>query len=117
MPKASFLAARASLDHWRAIEGADLEDWRSFFSNSEFTSIRRIILRPVSLDEVAGQQHILAPGKLLRRAIESDRFSSLIFYGPPGVGKTTLAEVIALRTQARFKNLSGVESNVTTVLS
>ena len=69
-------------------------------------------MRPRTLDEFAGQRHVLGQGKLLRRAIESDRFSSLIFYGPPGVGKTTLAEVIALRTQARFKNLSGVESNV-----
>ena len=52
-------------------------------------------MRPECLEEVAGQQHLLAPGKLLRRAIETDRFSSLIFYGPPGVGKTTLAYVIA----------------------
>lgn len=44
-------------------------------------------MRPQHLDEIAGQQHILAPGKLLRRAIESDRFTSLIFYGPPGTGK------------------------------
>ena len=69
-------------------------------------------MRPRTLDEYAGQRHVLGEGKLLRRAIESDRFSSLIFYGPPGVGKTTLAEVIAHRTKARFKNLSGVESNV-----
>jgi len=69
-------------------------------------------MRPRSLDEVAGQQHILAPGKLLRRAIESDRFTSLIFYGPPGTGKTTLASVIALGTGSRFESLNGVESNV-----
>lgn len=69
-------------------------------------------MRPVSLDEVAGQQHILAPGKLLRRAIESDRFTSLIFYGPPGTGKTTLASVIARTTGSRFESLNGVESNV-----
>jgi putative ATPase len=69
-------------------------------------------MRPHSLDEFAGQRHILAPGKLLRRAIEADRFTSLIFYGPPGVGKTTLAQIIARQTKSRFVNLSGVESNV-----
>jgi putative ATPase len=69
-------------------------------------------MRPRTLDEIAGQQHILAPGKLLRRAIESDRFTSLIFYGPPGTGKTTLASVIARVTGSRFESLNGVESNV-----
>lgn len=69
-------------------------------------------MRPRTLDEVAGQQHILAAGKLLRRAIESDRFTSLIFYGPPGTGKTTLANVIARTTGSRFESLNGVESNV-----
>ena len=63
-------------------------------------------------DEVAGQKHLLAPGKLLRRAIETDRFTSLIFYGPPGCGKTTLAAVIAQTTNAYFMMLNGVESNV-----
>jgi putative ATPase len=69
-------------------------------------------MRPRSLDEVAGQSHILAPGKLLRRAIEVDRFTSLIFHGPPGTGKTTLASVIARGTGSRFESLNGVESNV-----
>ncbi len=69
-------------------------------------------MRPRSLDEVAGQRHILAEGKLLRRAIESDCFTSLIFYGPPGTGKTTLASVIARSTGSRFESLNGVESNV-----
>lgn len=68
-------------------------------------------MRPETLEEVAGQQHLLAEGKLLRRAIETDRFSSLIFYGPPGVGKTTLAYVIARCTSAYFVMLNGVESN------
>lgn len=72
-------------------------------------------MRPESLEEVAGQQHLLAPGKLLRRAIETDRFSSLIFYGPPGVGKTTLAYVIARQTSAYFVTLNGVESNVSDI--
>ena len=69
-------------------------------------------MRPRTLDEIAGQQHILAEGKLLRRAIEADRFTSLIFYGPPGTGKTTLASVIARTTGSRFESLNGVESNV-----
>lgn len=69
-------------------------------------------MRPRSLNEIAGQTHILAPGQLLRRAIEADRLQSLIFYGPPGTGKTSLAQVIALQTQSRFERLSGVESNV-----
>jgi putative ATPase len=69
-------------------------------------------MRPRSLDEIGGQQHILAPGKLLRRAIEADRFASLIFYGPPGTGKTTLAAVVANTTGSRFESLNGVESNV-----
>ena len=69
-------------------------------------------MRPRSLDEYVGQKHILGEGKLLRRAVEADRFTSLIFHGPPGVGKTSLAELIAQRTDSRFINLSGVESNV-----
>ena len=69
-------------------------------------------MRPRSLEEFVGQEHILAPGKLLRRAIEADRLPSLILSGPPGTGKTTLAHVIAEMTHAKFVRLSGVESNV-----
>jgi len=69
-------------------------------------------MRPRSLDEFVGQEHILGPGKLLRRAIEADRLPSVIFYGPPGSGKTTLARVIAEMTHAKFVRISGVESNV-----
>ena len=72
-------------------------------------------LRPTTLNDIAGQQHILGEGKLLRRAIEADRFSSLIFYGPPGTGKTTLATVIAKTTNSRFEMLNGVESNVSEI--
>jgi putative ATPase len=64
------------------------------------------------LDDFVGQRHILGPGKLLRRAIEADRISSIILYGPPGVGKTSLAHVIAASTRSRFERLSGVEGNV-----
>src|SRR3954466_3318085 len=69
-------------------------------------------MRPETLEEYVGQEHILAPGKLLRRAIEADRISSIILFGPPGTGKTTLAEIIASATESRFERLSGVESNV-----
>jgi len=69
-------------------------------------------MRPRTLDEYCGQQHLLAAGKLLRRAIEADRISSLILFGPPGTGKTTLAQVIAGATASHFERLSGVESNV-----
>ena len=69
-------------------------------------------MRPRTLAEYVGQGHILAPGKLLRRAIEADRIQSLIFFGPPGTGKTSLAQIIANQTRSRFERLSGVESNV-----
>ncbi len=69
-------------------------------------------MRPRTLEEIVGQEHLLAPGRLLRRVIESDRFTNLIFYGPPGTGKTTLAEVIARTTHRRFERTSGVTSNV-----
>jgi len=69
-------------------------------------------MRPRTLEEFVGQEHILGPGKLLRRAIEADRLPSVILSGPPGTGKTTLAHVIADMTHAKFERLSGVESNV-----
>ncbi|HEX8077637.1 MAG TPA: AAA family ATPase [Chthoniobacterales bacterium] len=69
-------------------------------------------MRPQTLEEFVGQEHILGPGKLLRRAIEADRLPSVILSGPPGTGKTTLAHVIADMTHAKFERLSGVESNV-----
>jgi putative ATPase len=69
-------------------------------------------MRPRTLQEFVGQNHILGPGQLLRRAIEADRIQSLIFYGPPGTGKTSLAQIIARQTQSKFERLSGVESNV-----
>jgi putative ATPase len=69
-------------------------------------------MRPRSLEEFVGQEHILGPGKLLRRAIEADRLPSVIFSGPPGSGKTTLARVTAEMTHAKFVRISGVESNV-----
>ena len=69
-------------------------------------------MRPRSLEEVVGQQHLLGPGKPLRRAIESGRLHSLIFWGPPGTGKTTLARLIAKRAEAQFIQLSAVMAGV-----
>lgn len=67
-------------------------------------------LRPTSLDEVVGQEHILAKDKLLYRTIKADKLSSVIFYGPPGTGKTTLAKVIANTTKAEFRQLNATTS-------
>lgn len=69
-------------------------------------------MRPRTLDEIIGQEHLLAPGRILRRSIESDRIPSMILWGPPGSGKTTLAEVIARQTHARFVTLSAVSAGV-----
>ncbi len=67
---------------------------------------------PRSLDELLGQDAILGPGRILRRAIEADRITSLILYGPPGSGKTALARIIAMRTKAAFDNVNAVASGV-----
>ncbi len=69
-------------------------------------------LRPRDLNEFVGQGHLLGPGKVLRRLIENDSISSMIFWGPPGVGKTTLASIIARRTQAEFVDFSAVTSGI-----
>jgi len=69
-------------------------------------------MRPRDLSEFVGQEHILGQGKLLRRAIETDRFMSLILYGPPGVGKTALAHLIAERSKAHFVSLNAVTAGV-----
>src|SRR5580658_9421657 len=69
-------------------------------------------MRPRTLDEFVGQQHFLGPGKLLRRLLEADRLSSVIFYGPPGCGKTALAHVIAQHTQCLFRQLNAVAAGV-----
>ncbi len=69
-------------------------------------------LRPQSLDEFVGQTHLLGKDKVLYKLIESDRISSMIFWGPPGVGKTTLARIIANRTRAEFVNFSAVTSGI-----
>ncbi|MGD8858316.1 MAG: AAA family ATPase, partial [Chloroflexota bacterium] len=69
-------------------------------------------MRPRTLEEFAGQEHIVGPGRLLRRAIQADQLSSLIFYGPPGTGKTTLAMVIANTTESHFITINAVLAGV-----
>ena len=69
-------------------------------------------LRPQTLDNYCGQKHLLGEGKVLRRLIESDNIGSMIFWGPPGVGKTTLARIIANRTKAKFIDFSAVTSGI-----
>ncbi|MBQ3693449.1 MAG: replication-associated recombination protein A [Synergistaceae bacterium] len=69
-------------------------------------------MRPESLEDFAGQEHLTAPGKILRRIIDSDKIPSMIFWGPPGVGKTSLAGIIAKKTRAAFINFSAVTSGI-----
>ena len=69
-------------------------------------------MRPRQLSEVVGQEHILKPGSLLPRLVAQNRFGSLLFYGPPGSGKTSIAEAIARETGSRFVRVNAVMSNV-----
>ncbi len=69
-------------------------------------------MRPSTLEECVGQEHILGPGKLLTRAVEADRVTSIILYGPPGSGKTTMALCISKKTNANFESVNAVASNV-----
>lgn len=84
----------------------------SLFDNRIETIPLASRLRPSSLEDFAGQEHLLGPGKMLRQLIERDQISSMIFWGPPGVGKTTLASIIAGRTKADFINFSAVTSGI-----
>ena len=84
----------------------------TFFSEDTAPQPLASRLRPQSLEEFAGQTHLLAPGKVLRRLIEGDAVSSMIFWGPPGVGKTTLARIIANRTKSAFIDFSAVTSGI-----
>ena len=85
---------------------------QTLFGAREDTAPLAARLRPRTLDEIVGQQHLLGPRKILRRLIESDRITSMIFWGPPGVGKTTLARVIAHHTRASFIDFSAVTSGI-----
>src|SRR5207244_10367557 len=69
-------------------------------------------MRPRTLDEFVGQEQFLGPGKLLRRLLQADRLGSVIFYGPPGSGKTALAHVIAQHTRCRFRQLNAVAAGI-----
>ena len=84
---------------------------RTLFENDEMQPLASR-LRPQTLDEFCGQKHLLGEGKVLRRLIESDQVGSMIFWGPPGVGKTTLARIIANRTKANFIDFSAVTSGI-----
>lgn len=84
----------------------------SLFDDRERTAPLASRLRPERLEEFVGQEHLLGKGKVLRQLIERDQISSMIFWGPPGVGKTTLASIIAGRTRAEFINFSAVTSGI-----
>lgn len=88
-----------------------MEQMTLFDNNRTMTPLAGRV-RPESLDEFAGQEHLLGKGKILRQLIEQDHISSMIFWGPPGVGKTTLASIIAGRTQSEFINFSAVTSGI-----
>ena len=88
-----------------------MSEQSTFFENTS-TQPLAARLRPQNLDEFFGQKHLLGEGKILRRLIEGDKISSMIFWGPPGVGKTTLARIIAKKTQANFIDFSAVTSGI-----
>lgn len=83
-----------------------------FDSQNEASAPLASRLRPTNLDEFVGQKHLVGPGCILRRLIERDEISSMIFWGPPGVGKTTLARIIASKTKADFIDFSAVTSGI-----
>ena len=85
---------------------------RSLMDDRDLTAPLASRLRPTNLEEFAGQKHLLGPGKILRKLIENDEISSMIFWGPPGVGKTTLASIIATKTHAKFVTYSAVTSGI-----
>lgn len=84
----------------------------SLFENNRAMTPLASRLRPDSLDNFVGQEHLVGKGKILRRLIENDQISSMIFWGPPGVGKTTLASIIAGKTKSEFINFSAVTSGI-----
>jgi len=98
------------------------KDEKNLFSSSESANLASaaplaVRMRPISLEEFVGQAHFLGPGRLLRRMLEADRLTSLIFYGQPGVGKTSLAMVISNYTNAHFHYLSAPAATVNDIRS
>ena len=87
----------------------------SLFANSGQNEPLANRVRPQNLAQFVGQEQLLGPGKILREIIDNDQVSSMIFWGPPGVGKTTLAEIIARQSQANFFNFSAVDSSITKI--
>ncbi|MTV81470.1 replication-associated recombination protein A [Secundilactobacillus folii] len=87
----------------------------SLFSDPQRDTPLASRVRPKDLDQFVGQQHLLGPGKILREIIENDQVSSMIFWGPPGVGKTTLAEIIAHKTKSQFLSFSAVDSSISKI--
>ena len=87
----------------------------SLFANNGQNEPLANRVRPQNLDQFVGQEQLLGPGKILREIIDNDQVSSMIFWGPPGVGKTTLAEIIAQQSQASFFNFSAVDSSITKI--
>ena len=92
----------------------DLFDMANQKNNVVFKPLAERV-RPESLEELIGQEHLVAKDKMLYRAIMTDNISSAIFYGPPGVGKTTLARIIANQTKANFIELSAVSAGIADV--
>jgi len=93
------------------------KDMYSFFDMNREQEMKKesplaLRMRPSDLSEFVGQEDIVAPGKLLYRAIKADKLTSLIFFGPPGTGKTTLAKIIANTTESYFEQLNAVTSGV-----
>ncbi|MDN6292845.1 MAG: AAA family ATPase, partial [Tetragenococcus halophilus] len=84
----------------------------SLFSNRKSTTPLASSVRPKTIGDFVGQEQLLGQGKILREIIEQDQVSSMIFWGPPGVGKTTLAEIIARQTKTNFITVSAVNSGI-----
>ena len=102
---------------FRLYNGGMAKEQANLFAKAEEAKIEAnaplaVRMRPRNLDEFAGQTHFVGPGKLLRRMLEADRLTSVIFYGPPGVGKTSLARVIANQTKAQFNYISAPAASV-----
>ena len=102
----------AGISIFRKVEMEDLFSLNNSSNQKQETLPLTVRMRPQSLQEFVGQEHLLAPGKFLRRSIEADRLASLILYGPPGTGKTSLGFVISKTTNAHFTVLNAAFSNV-----